>query len=851
MPRQSATSIQNNFTQGLITESTPLGFPEQACTETYDCIFHRTGKVIRRPGIDFETGYTSTATTYISGQATSEYQWTAAGGSGHKNFAVVQQANTIYFYDCDDLSSLSPAKRTETITLTTYLPSGSSKVPGTYPCSYAQGNGDLFITNAAASPIYVKYDSASDTLTATAITVQFRDFIGLTSEVSGITTRPTASVATLKSGSPKHYYNLLNQGWFASSADALTQWDAAFTTMPSMADVPSLYRASNTDTFDPTMVPAKDPGSVPAPKGHFILTAWDHDRQTAMTNEGFTGATIGTISSAISYSTGTTISDGGWTNVSNAFNSTTSATYNGGGVAYCATGATHYLGKNYSSSPKKISSVTVYGSNNQGFLSGVFAFTTNLTLTLYGKQGSAPTTATDGTSLGSSTFLCVADESGGRTINSSDTSTAWDYVWVSYSCGLANPQYYTAEITFYATVPGDSETITTYERPSSTAFFAGRVWYAGIEAQSLSNNIYFSQIIQRREQYGRCYQANDPAGEYYNDLLSDDGGVIKILEMGTVTRLFPTRSALFVFATNGVWVISGASGAGFKATDYVVRRLSNIGTVARNSFIDFKGTPMWWAEDGIYVTKFDPQFESYTVENITLKTIKSFILDIPMANRAYVKGAYDPINDYAYWLYNDEANPSQNYDYTNVLVMNGVTNAFFPWTISTSATNAIRGLLYVKDPDLSTEGRIKFHAVSAYSGSSESTTFAEFSATSYRDWPNQENSDYTSYFITGYAMHGATQRFTQSNYVFVFMEILANSSAFVQGIYDFGNNRNSGRWSSSQQAYDSTTSYKDYSVRRLKVRGKGRSYQLRFASEDGKPFSIVGWSVFETSNQGI
>lgn len=853
MARQAGTSIENNFSQGLITETTALSFPEKACTETYDCIFHRTGKIFRRNGFEFETSASSTAVTYVPGQATAEYLWTAAGGVGTKNIVVVQQANKIYFYDVLDTDSISSHIRAETITLSTYLPSGSANVAATYPCSFSQGNGDLFIVNDAISPLYVKYDATANTLTTTAITIQVRDFDGLTSEVATILTRPTDSVASLKSGKPNHYYNLINQGWYASGADALTQWDAARADMPAMADVPALFRSSETDTFDPNKVNAKDTGNVPAPKGHFILTAWNPDRGAALTAEGFTGVSFGTTQVALSVTSGSSIffpSVGSWANPTYAWDGTVNVTAtNCSNYNNASSGVTYALGKTLpSSSP--ISQAIVYGSSDQGFIN---ASNPSMDLYLYAKQGSAPTTATDGTLLASASFTDTSNESGGRTLTSSDTSTVWDHAWIAFRQSTGGVRsFFFGEIVFYNQITSGAESVATLQRPSSVAFFAGRVWYAGLEAQGYSNNIYFSQIIQNRSQYGECYQKNDPAGEYYNDLVSDDGGVIKILEIGSVNKLFSTRSALFVFASNGVWMISGTSGTGFKATDYVVRRLSNVGTVSRLSFVDFKGIPIWWAEDGIYTTQFDPQTESYSVANTTLKTIKSFILDIPDANRQYVKATYDPINDYVYWLYNDSDTPYHNYDYNKVLVMNGATGSMFPWTISSSATNGVRGVLYVADPTIETLPIVKFISVSAYSDSSESITFAEASNTDYMDWPAQENTSYLSYFITGYKVHGDTQRYFQPNYLYIFMETETDASLYVQGIYDFTNSGNSGKWSSVQQCYHSNLSTnRDVSIRRLKVRGKGRAIQFKYKSEEGKPFTCLGWSVMESSNAGI
>jgi hypothetical protein len=89
--------------------------------------------------------------------------------------------------------------------------------------------------------------------------------------------------------------------------------------------------------------------------------------------------------------------------------------------------STLYYGKT-TAVPTAIESVRVYGTSNLGFC---FNSNPSITITLYGKQGTAPSSGTNGTSLGSTTFTDTNNESGGRTINSSDTATYWDHVWVN------------------------------------------------------------------------------------------------------------------------------------------------------------------------------------------------------------------------------------------------------------------------------------------------------------------------------------------------------------------------------------------------------------------------------------
>lgn len=104
-----------------------------------------------------------------------------------------------------------------------------------------------------------------------------------------------------------------------------------------------------------------------------------------------------------------------------------------------------YSGKTYSGG-KRISKAIAYGGNDTGFID---ASNPSVTITLYGKQGAAPSSGTDGTVLGSLTFTDTANESAGRTITSSDRTTIWDHVWIRIVPASGTATHYLAEVEFY------------------------------------------------------------------------------------------------------------------------------------------------------------------------------------------------------------------------------------------------------------------------------------------------------------------------------------------------------------------------------------------------------------------
>lgn len=113
----------------------------------------------------------------------------------------------------------------------------------------------------------------------------------------------------------------------------------------------------------------------------------------------------------------------------NAFDGVTSQG-NGFCAGKSATAANSgYVGKTMAG-PTAIENATVRGSSNLGYVDGS---NPSVTLELYGKQGSAPSSATNGTLLGTITFTDTNNESSARQIDSTDVNTYWDHLWIRLS----------------------------------------------------------------------------------------------------------------------------------------------------------------------------------------------------------------------------------------------------------------------------------------------------------------------------------------------------------------------------------------------------------------------------------
>jgi hypothetical protein len=410
-------------------------------------------------------------------------------------------------------------------------------------------------------------------------------------------------------------------------------------------------------------------------------------------------------------------------------------------------------------------------------------------------------------------------------------------------------------------------------RASCGAFHAGRVFFSGVNATGYTGKIYFSQIIEKAPQVGYCYQANDPTSETLFDLLPADGGVISMPEAGTIYKLFSMANGLLVFAYRGVFFITGSTGIGFTATDYTVSKISSVRTVSANSFVDVNGVPMWWNTDGIFTVQGaqgGPQ-----VQSVSISTIQSFFNSIPNNAKPFAKGEFNPLAQTVQWLFasTEPGTTEEQHTFDAILNFNVLTGAFYPWTIDTIHAS-VHGLVVVDGvggttveetvvdeaavtvvdslgntvvanilSNASVLPRTKF--LTSHEDGGTKFTWAEHRDEDYVDWDTLGAENYTSYFVTGYKIHGNAMTKFQPMYVNVYNE--GEGAAYIQGIWDYAHETSTGRYSSRQLMTFDDPNYTNLS-KRVKIRGHGRTLQYHVASVPGEPFNIAGWSSFETGN---
>lgn len=283
-----APSVKGSFTfvGGLNTEGGYFITPENSWKDGVNVYPNVDGVLQRRNGIDYESLYQLYASAITSGQkdlwAFTVGNWSTVGGNGNLNFFVVQTGYTLSFYD--SLSgSVSSTRKSFTVDLRSYKATGTTATDGTDVASFASTYGRLIVTTSSTNPILIEYNTATDTITVSTITINIRDFEGFESPFA-VDAEKTEAEWTSASFLTQAKYNLYNQGW----TDALitTYKTANASKLP--ANSKNWISGKNTsDDFDAALLNKQDFGTSPAPKGRTILNAFYQDRSGIITSTAF------------------------------------------------------------------------------------------------------------------------------------------------------------------------------------------------------------------------------------------------------------------------------------------------------------------------------------------------------------------------------------------------------------------------------------------------------------------------------------------------------------------------------------------------------------------------------------
>ena len=254
MAQQSTKKEYNTFVKGIITEAGPLTFPEHASLDEENCVLNRDGSRQRRLGMDLEDDFILHNATVASDDAVACFSWRNAANSSDNQLAVVQIGTKLLIFDAKPSST--SANLLDTVEL-------GANATGKEVLGTDSGMGYFLITSGVQHPMYLSYDPVTKQVVLTLAVIRIRDFFGVDDGLAVNSHPSTLSV--------EHHYNLLNQGWSTANINAYKA-DAG-SVYPSNAQ--QWFVGKDVDeNFQPAQLKKMDFGTTPAPRGRFVLNAF-------------------------------------------------------------------------------------------------------------------------------------------------------------------------------------------------------------------------------------------------------------------------------------------------------------------------------------------------------------------------------------------------------------------------------------------------------------------------------------------------------------------------------------------------------------------------------------------------
>lgn len=796
MARAVATKVYANFSNGLITEASPLSHPDGSASDIDNLDLIEDGSVQRRSGLKFDA---STVIPFpvgsrpLAATATNIFKWRAVNGDPDLNIGVVQVGDELHFYYLkDDLISFTTVAAA-TITLSDTVRTSDSTQLLRYAADIqvSSGGGRLYVVGKYIDPFVLTFNEpvvefTTGTLTETALNLKIRDFEifkeGETVEISSL-----SGEARQDYMSGAHFYNLANQGW-PITVDTFSVVDSIV-----VEDTAACSSATNPDSGTTTTEPA------------------------------------------------------------------------------------------------------VYTNTNIGFFP-----TTSDTFHSYQAGGGATITE----QIAFSPWLLENDYTGNTPSPRGRFIKEAFYVRraATGNIGTITP---TSALTAALTV---DETTTSNVRPEAVAFYAGRVWYAGLQGGQYTNNVYFSQVIgDDLKKASKCYQESDPTAEVINELVATDGGLFNLEEVGKIHRIEPIGSSLAIVADNGVWVIAGEGEfSSFSATSFSIRKVTDQGAINSASIVFARDAMYYWGETALYTLQLD-QSGALVAADITSSTIKRFFQQTTAFSKKSSFSVFDEGANKIIWFYSDTSDSSfDNYPnkaFNKALYYDISLNAFGKYSLGITSSilpvSAINSsiLTQLQIEDIVTDGgvavtadgedvvvdidifvpdrsSVKIMTITGDEVGGWSYRFSDFTdIDDFTDW----DTDYTAFIEGGFDSLGdiiskakkasiLQTHFTRTETGFKVNPddplgeelILTNQSGcLVSYKWDWGEAPLGNQF----QAYKLLKNYTPADVTdnfdydrsvistRNRLRGRGTSIGLRFESEPGKDMKLLGYGIV-FSNRG-
>ena len=430
--------------------------------------------------------------------------------------------------------------------------------------------------------------------------------------------------------------------------------------------------------------------------------------------------------------------------------------------------------------------------------------------------------------------------------------------------------------------------------------YASRIWYAGFTGDTygstlpMSNKVLYSQLGEKG--VSACYQEADPTSKDAPDSLSTDGGYVTIQGMDTVVKLIETDTSLLVFATNGVWAIAGDDGNAFTPLTQAVTKVNTKGCASPNSIVQIDNIIYYWSDDGIYQIQATG-FASFQLASISKETINDLIITQSAEDLAGVSGVYDDRLEQIIWTMDTRGGSIKRRELIYHRLINSYTiNAYNSLTrnnkdgklVDTSVIGVAQVPVFSPDKkairvfagddtvmagtdqvvtDEATNTGIRTRVTrlvlsTASDGSGVSNI--EFGTLTNTDFLDYGIIDAEAFMLTGYVTGGDTMRYKDVPWLVTHLRktegvitdvgVTDESSCYCQAQWNWTSDPAAQMWGSPIQVYrllrgrwgftgDTVAKGTEVVTSKTKLRGRGRTVSLKFYTEPGKDCQLLGWNI--------
>lgn len=280
MPQAKVNKEYNTFVRGLITEASPLTFPENASQAEDNFELNRKGYRSRRLGIGLENNpsliNSQDFITQYESKAISCFKWEDVGTDGNLDILVVQVGLDLFFFDATaDSVSGTPLNGGNVITV---------EGDDSFVMQSTVISGNLILITNSKIAYQLQYDSSNDNVTFIQHGLLVRDIWGVNDRLPDSYHITPSDSGGVPDQFKKRIYNLGNQGWLqllegSPNRTYLSEYEIQ---TESLSEYPNNYEqvvsginTADENRFNVGIVRRDIVGTTLSPRGSYIIDLFE------------------------------------------------------------------------------------------------------------------------------------------------------------------------------------------------------------------------------------------------------------------------------------------------------------------------------------------------------------------------------------------------------------------------------------------------------------------------------------------------------------------------------------------------------------------------------------------------